>query len=173
MHRRLRCVAAAIPGLPSRLQQRSSSRLLLLRRPERHWTMAGSTTTLPASLSTHAATGQSASEFLDDAGLLRDQAYVNGKWVDAASKATFAVEGERERWIDRRRDGLLAVADLISKCNAGTAICHHRPRDARDTGAGAGHASGGRAGGRGGGRACVGGLAEQDVQGLCGVVGIA
>lgn len=95
MHRRLRSVAAATPGLPSRLQQRSSSRqLLLLRRPGRHWTMAGSTTTLPAALSTHAATGQSASEFLDDAGLLRDQAYVNGKWVDAASEATFAVEGE-------------------------------------------------------------------------------
>lgn len=46
-----------------------------------------------ASLSTHAATGQSASEFLDDPGLLRDQAYVNGKWVDAHGEATFAVEG--------------------------------------------------------------------------------
>jgi hypothetical protein len=57
---------------------------------KQHRMMAG----LPASLSTHAATGQSASEFLDDAGLLRDQAYVNGKWVNAASEATFAVEGE-------------------------------------------------------------------------------
>ena len=48
---------------------------------------------LPAMLSTHAATGQSASEFLDDPGLLRDQAYVNGEWVDAIGEATFAVEG--------------------------------------------------------------------------------
>lgn len=47
-----------------------------------------------ARLSTHAATGQSASEFLDDPGLLRDQAYVNGKWVDAVGEATFAVEGK-------------------------------------------------------------------------------
>lgn len=49
---------------------------------------------LPRSLTTHAESAQSASEFLDDPDLLRDQAYINGKWVSASTtEATYAVEG--------------------------------------------------------------------------------
>lgn len=59
---------------------------------QRPQTLAMAAASMP--LSTHAATGQSASEFLDDPGLLRDKAYVNGQWVDAQGEATFAVEGE-------------------------------------------------------------------------------
>lgn len=77
-HRR-RAASTLAAGLGQRLNRSSMA--------------AATGSSLPAPLSTHAATGQSASEFLDDPGLLRDQAYVNGKWVNAQGEATFAVEG--------------------------------------------------------------------------------
>lgn len=44
-----------------------------------------STPTPNAAHKAHAASAESASEFLDDPALLRDQAYVNGKWVGSAT----------------------------------------------------------------------------------------
>jgi len=44
-----------------------------------------STPTAHAAHKVHATSAESASEFLDDPALLRDQAYVNGKWVGSAT----------------------------------------------------------------------------------------
>jgi len=51
----------------------------------------GTTLTGNAASNIHAASAESASEFLDDPGLLRDEAYVNGKWVKAKGGKTYEV----------------------------------------------------------------------------------
>lgn len=81
----------------SRLTKLLFSSSLILRHPHHPLKMmsgGGGGSSASSPLSTHAKTAQSASEFLSDPSLLRDQAYVNGKWVDAVgNQATYAVEG--------------------------------------------------------------------------------
>lgn len=64
---------------------------------------------------------QTASEFLTDPTLLRDLAYVNGKWVQAESESSFAVEGEVSTVRAKREP----FVELISR------RMPHRPGDAR------------------------------------------